>query len=113
MKIYVINLKKDINKRQRIISMFQKLNISNYEIFDAVNGNELNHFEINKKFSSVKALKKHMRKTKNIRFYDSITKLSNEHFSHQNFKLLDNIQDWIHHSQEHMIFHQTLCHQKT
>ncbi|MEE8565240.1 MAG: glycosyltransferase family 25 protein, partial [Candidatus Thermoplasmatota archaeon] len=50
MKIYVINLKKDINKRQRIISMFQKLNISNYEIFDAVNGNELNHFEINKKW---------------------------------------------------------------
>lgn len=48
MKIYVVNLKKDINKRQKIISMFQKLNITNYEIFDAVNGNELKHFQINK-----------------------------------------------------------------
>jgi len=50
MKIFVINLKKDTNKRNRIISMFQKLNITNYEIFDAVNGNELKHFEINKKW---------------------------------------------------------------
>jgi GR25 family glycosyltransferase involved in LPS biosynthesis len=50
MKIYVINLKKDISQRQRIISMFQQLNITNYEIFDAVNGNELKHFEINKEW---------------------------------------------------------------
>ena len=50
MKIYVINLKKDNEKRQRITSMFQTLNITNYEIFDAVNGNELKHFEINKKW---------------------------------------------------------------
>ena len=50
MKIYVINLKKDTDKRKRITSIFQKLNITNYEIFDAVNGNELKHFEINKKW---------------------------------------------------------------
>ena len=50
MKIYVINLKKDNEKRQRIASMFQTLNITNYEIFDAVNGNELKQFEINKKW---------------------------------------------------------------
>jgi len=50
MKIFVINLKKDISQRQRIISIFQKLNITNYEIFEAVNGNELKHFQINKKW---------------------------------------------------------------
>ncbi len=50
MKIYVINLNKDIEKRKKIISIFEKLDITNYEIFNAINGNELKHFEINKKW---------------------------------------------------------------
>ena len=47
MKIYVINLNKDIEKRKEIISIFVKLHITNYEIFDAINGNKLEDFEIN------------------------------------------------------------------
>ncbi len=50
MKIYVINLNKDIEKRKKFISIFEKLDITNYEIFNAINGNELKHFEINKKW---------------------------------------------------------------
>lgn len=45
-KIYVLNLKKDINKKEKIIKNFYKYNINNYEFFDALdgslNGNVLN-----------------------------------------------------------------------
>ena len=34
MKIYVINLEKDIEKKNNVISLFQKLNINNYEIIN-------------------------------------------------------------------------------
>ena len=47
MKIFVINLKKDIEKKKNILTIFAKLNITNYEIFDAINGNTLTDFEIN------------------------------------------------------------------
>ena len=47
MKIYVINLNKDIEKMIEILSIFVKLHITNYEIFDAINGNKLEDFEIN------------------------------------------------------------------
>tara|TARA_B100001175_G_scaffold279081_1_gene256068 strand:- start:985 stop:1743 length:759 start_codon:yes stop_codon:yes gene_type:complete len=45
-KIYVVNLKKDLNRKQNIINELQKQNIQNYEIIDAVNGNKLTSKEI-------------------------------------------------------------------
>ena len=37
-KIYVLNMEKDIEKRNRIINLFNKVNINNYEIFNAIDG---------------------------------------------------------------------------
>lgn len=45
-KIYVINLKKDIDRKKNIINELRKQNIINYEIINAINGNELSHKEI-------------------------------------------------------------------
>jgi hypothetical protein len=39
-KIYVLNLKKDINKKEKIIKNFYKYNINNYEFFDALDGSQ-------------------------------------------------------------------------
>ena len=46
MKIYVINLEKDIEKKNNVISLFQKLNINNYEIINAVDGKKLKDYNI-------------------------------------------------------------------
>jgi hypothetical protein len=49
-RIYVLNLKKDINKRERIKTMFNKYNINNYEFFEGIYGKEdeqlLNEYDI-------------------------------------------------------------------
>ena len=45
-KIYVVNLKKDKDRRKNIIIEIEKQNIKNYEIIDAVNGNELSNKEL-------------------------------------------------------------------
>ena len=45
-KIYVVNLKKDKDRRKNIIIEIKKQNIKNYEIIDAINGNELNNKEL-------------------------------------------------------------------
>ena len=45
-KIYVVNLKKDKDRRKNIIIEIEKQNIENYEIVDAINGNELNYKEL-------------------------------------------------------------------
>ena len=45
-KIYVVNLKKDIARRKNIINEIEKQNIKNYEIIDAVAGDELNKNEL-------------------------------------------------------------------
>ena len=46
-KIYIINLKKDKKRRENIIREVEKQNLTNYEIIDAVDGNELNQNELN------------------------------------------------------------------
>ena len=46
-KIYVVNLKKDKDRRKNIINEIEKQNIKDYEIIDAINGNELNDKELN------------------------------------------------------------------
>ena len=45
-KIYVVNLKKDKDRRKNKIIEIKKQNIKNYEIIDAINGNELNNKEL-------------------------------------------------------------------
>tara|TARA_B100001564_G_C20618257_1_gene661017 strand:- start:1 stop:753 length:753 start_codon:yes stop_codon:yes gene_type:complete len=45
-KIYVVNLKKDKDRRKNIIIEIEKQNIKNYEIIDAINGNELSNKEL-------------------------------------------------------------------
>ena len=45
-KIYVVNLKRDNARRKNIINEIEKQNIKNYEIIDAVNGNELSNKEL-------------------------------------------------------------------
>lgn len=46
-KVYIVNLKKDKNRRENIIKELVKQNINNYEIIDAVDGNKLNKNELN------------------------------------------------------------------
>lgn len=46
-KIYIVNLKKDEKRRENIIREVKKQNLANYEIVDAVDGNELNQNELN------------------------------------------------------------------
>ena len=45
-KIYVVNLKRDNARRKNIINEIEKQNIKNYEIIDAVAGDELNKNEL-------------------------------------------------------------------
>ncbi len=45
-KIFIVNLKKDKNRKKNIINELKKQNIKNYEIINAVNGNELKKKEI-------------------------------------------------------------------
>ena len=47
-KIFIINLKKDKERRTHIINQLTIQNINNYEIIDAVNGNEFDENEIKK-----------------------------------------------------------------
>ena len=46
-KVYIVNLKKDKNRRENIIKELIKQNIKNYEIIDAIDGNKLNKNELN------------------------------------------------------------------
>jgi len=45
-KIYIVNLKKDKNRRENIIREVNKQNLNNYEIIDAVDGNKLSQNEL-------------------------------------------------------------------
>ena len=45
-KIFVINLKKDEDRKKHIINELKKQEIINYEIINAIDGNKLNHQEI-------------------------------------------------------------------
>jgi glycosyl transferase family 25 len=45
-KVYIINLKSDVGRKKSIIQQLNKQNIENYEIIDAINGNELSPQEI-------------------------------------------------------------------
>ena len=46
-KIYIVNLKKDKNRRENIIREVKKQNLINYEIIDAIDGNKLDNNELN------------------------------------------------------------------
>ena len=46
-KIYIVNLKKDKNRRKNIIREVEKQNLTNYEIIDAIDGNKLNQNDLN------------------------------------------------------------------
>ena len=48
-KVYVINLKKDKNRKKHIINELKNQRIKNYEIIDAVNGNALSLKELRSK----------------------------------------------------------------
>ena len=54
-KIYVINLKTSVNRRNSIVESFQKYNIENYTIFPAFDKRDLNVGELmsEKKFAYV------------------------------------------------------------
>jgi len=47
-KIFIVNLKQDNERRKHIISELTKKKLDNYEIIDAINGNEFNEKEIKK-----------------------------------------------------------------
>ena len=51
MKILIINLKRSIERRQDIEEQLHKLNISNYEFIEAVDGNQLDDSIIDQKIS--------------------------------------------------------------
>lgn len=56
-KIYVVNLKKNKNRKKHIINEFKKQNIKNYEIVDAIDGNKFSIKELNsKKFKNKKGI---------------------------------------------------------
>lgn len=48
MKIYVINLKKRVDKKEKMLKQFDKLLIENFEFIEAIDGNELREDEIDK-----------------------------------------------------------------
>lgn len=50
MKIFVINLKKDTQKLNKILLQFKKYNITDFEIVEAVNGSELSNEELLEKY---------------------------------------------------------------
>ncbi len=50
MRIYVINLAKKIENRTRIIALFDKLGITNYEIVIAIDGTELESYNVYNKW---------------------------------------------------------------
>ena len=53
-KIYIVNLKKDKNRRENIISEVKKQNLTNYEIIDAVDGNKLNQNQLDLQLLEIK-----------------------------------------------------------
>jgi len=50
MKIYIISLKTEIENRIKIKTIFEKLNITNYEIIDAIDGSMLEQYNIYEKW---------------------------------------------------------------
>ena len=50
MKIYTISLKTEIENRIKIKEIFQRLNITNYEIIDAIDGSMLEQYNIYEKW---------------------------------------------------------------
>jgi glycosyl transferase family 25 len=46
MKIFVVNLKKHTERLDRMLCQFEKFNITNFEIVEAVNGKELSHDQL-------------------------------------------------------------------
>ena len=46
MKIYIISLKTEIENRIKIKTIFEKLNITNYTIIDAIDGYMLKEYNI-------------------------------------------------------------------
>lgn len=46
MKIYLINLKKDVNRLNKVLQQFKKFNIKNFEIVEAVDGKSLSKEQI-------------------------------------------------------------------
>lgn len=55
MKIFVINRKNDIERRQRILHQFEKFNITNFEIVAAVDGKELQPAQLNEHYDKAAA----------------------------------------------------------
>ncbi len=56
-KVYIVNLKKDKNRRKNIIREVKKQNFKNFEIIDAIDGNNLDKNELNiSKFKNNKLL---------------------------------------------------------
>ena len=53
-KVYIINLKKDKNRKKNILNELKKQNLKNYKFISAVNGNELKKKEINSLISKEK-----------------------------------------------------------
>jgi len=50
MKIFVINLKSDVKRLQRILTQFKKFNIVDFEIVEAINGRQLSESQINQHY---------------------------------------------------------------
>ena len=53
-KVFIINLKKDKNRKKNILNELKKQNLKNYKFISAVNGNELKKKEINSLISKEK-----------------------------------------------------------
>ena len=57
MKIYLINLKKDVNRLDRILQQFKKFNITNFEIVEAVDGKSLTQEQLDTDYDDESAKK--------------------------------------------------------
>jgi GR25 family glycosyltransferase involved in LPS biosynthesis len=92
--IFVINLKKDYMRRKKISKLFEKYNITNFEFFDAINGNdyEKEYNEVKKNGSKIKSighygcLKSHLQvlKISKNRKYKNILILEDDIFFNEN-----------------------------
>ena len=57
MKIYLINLKRDVNRLDRILQQFKQFNITNFEIVEAVDGKSLTQEQLDTDYDDESAKK--------------------------------------------------------
>ncbi len=56
-KVYIVNLKKDLKRKENILNQIQIQKLNNFEIIEAIDGNELNQIELDEQVFKNKKLK--------------------------------------------------------